>query len=401
MNILLLTPLYKIKGRDSFERNTEAIHYLIKYWNEQQDVQVRVINTYLNPGRNIAFLLKKGELSNYKTDYEYEVDSVPVYMTEVQQIPFQSHLWGFQNKKMLRAVNTVIEKYQFVPDVVIAHFPVRYAPIMENIPCNGPKIAVAHTTDTRICKKKPGFWIPRINKAFDRVYCRSLPINRECRELGLENVADFIIYSGVPYAKEIKQNSCSVMINKKITFLYVGKPIKRKHVDYVINALPCLIGKADFDFLIIGKGTEENSLREQAKMCKIEDRVIFLGSMSRDKVYEYMGKANIFIMPSTQETLGLVYLEAMMHGCITVGTENEGIDGIIKDGENGFLVKQFDQESVTNTINRIVTMSEANISVISQNAVKTALYYNEKDMSLRYLDEVKRVAKETREREFK
>ena len=81
MNILILTPLYKIVGRESLERNTEVIHHFAKYWVKEPDVKVRVVNTYLNPGRNMTFLLKKGELKNYLTPYDYETDGVKVHLT--------------------------------------------------------------------------------------------------------------------------------------------------------------------------------------------------------------------------------------------------------------------------------------------------------------------------------
>ena len=43
-------------------------------------------------------------------------------------------------------------------------------------------------------------------------------------------------------------------------------------------------------------------------------------------------------MPSINEGFGIVYLEAMKAGCITIGTKGEGIDGFIENGKNGFLV---------------------------------------------------------------
>ena len=42
-------------------------------------------------------------------------------------------------------------------------------------------------------------------------------------------------------------------------------------------------------------------------------------------------------MISQGEAFGLVYLEAMARGCITIASRGEGFDGIIKDGINGFL----------------------------------------------------------------
>lgn len=391
MNILLLTPLYKIEGRKTLERNTEAIHYLIKYWNELPNVNIRVVNTYLNPGRNMAFLFKKGEISNYINDYEYEVDGIPVYLTEVQQIPFQSHFWKFQNKKMLNAINKVVEKYNYQPDLIIAHFPVRYALLMNEIKCSCPKIAVAHTTDTRISRQNSKFWVRTISEGFDRVYCRSRSIQRQCVELGYKNVSEFIISSGVPNSEVVPTRQLTALKARKIELLYVGKLIKRKHAEYVVEALNKLKDELDFNFNIVGEGPMSSTLRQMTEKYGVSDRIHFIGSVSRIVVYSYMQNADIFIMPSIEETLGLVYLEAMMHGCITVGTENEGIDGVIVDGKNGFLVKPNSEESVLMVLKRIVQLNDQQINSVSTRGIETAKYYNEKDMSLRYLEEMKKV----------
>ena len=147
----------------------------------------------------------------------------------------------------------------------------------------------------------------------------------------------------------------------------------------------------NFNFNIVGVGPEDAALKQLTEKYGLTDRIHFAGSVARDKVYSYMSKADIFIMPSIEETLGLVYLEAMMHGCLTVGTENEGIDGIIEDGKNGFLVKPQSEESVLSVLEKILKLNDQEVADISAKAVETAKYYNEKDMSLRYLDEVKRI----------
>lgn len=57
-------------------------------------------------------------------------------------------------------------------------------------------------------------------------------------------------------------------------------------------------------------------------------------------------------MPSYPEGFGIVYLEAMASGCVTIGTKGEGIDGFIRDGENGFLVPPDDVDAIVQTIDR-------------------------------------------------
>lgn len=64
----------------------------------------------------------------------------------------------------------------------------------------------------------------------------------------------------------------------------------------------------------------------------------FKGEISNDEVLELMNKSYILLLPSVAEGFGIVYIEAMKAGTIPIATKGEGIDGFIRNGENGFLV---------------------------------------------------------------
>ena len=95
-------------------------------------------------------------------------------------------------------------------------------------------------------------------------------------------------------------------------------------------------------------------------------------------------------MISKGEAYGLVYLEAMSRGCITIGSINEGIDGVIVDGFNGFLAKAGDSKSLSNTISKISQLSNTEIRTIQQNAINTSRKYTDETTSLDYLNKLKK-----------
>lgn len=91
-------------------------------------------------------------------------------------------------------------------------------------------------------------------------------------------------------------------------------------------------------------------------------------------------------MISRNETFGLVYLEEMARGCITIASRDEGFDGIIEDGKNGFLCKAGDVKELTTIMSKIKAMSPAERRRISENAMATAKELTDEKVAKRYLE---------------
>ena len=116
--------------------------------------------------------------------------------------------------------------------------------------------------------------------------------------------------------------------------------------------------------------------------------MIFHGQVSRDKVYELMRKTTYFIMVSDNETFGMVYIEAMLAGCITIASINGGVDGVIIDGENGFLSLQGNAEELAKKIRRINNLNTSNRIEIRKKAINTAIAFSDTSVSQKYINDV-------------
>ncbi len=152
------------------------------------------------------------------------------------------------------------------------------------------------------------------------------------------------------------------LINAAPVFTY-GKPphivtacrlIKRKHVDAVLNALAELPPHLPWKYTLVGDGPERSTLEALVHARGLESRVTFLGRISREETIRIMRGADIFVLVSAQETLGVVYLEALAQGLLTIGSRRTGIDGFIHHEDNGYLCPPGDVCTLTGQLARIL-----------------------------------------------
>ena len=119
----------------------------------------------------------------------------------------------------------------------------------------------------------------------------------------------------------------------------VGTLKARKCMDRTLEAFARLAGEyPDATLTIVGIGEMEAQLRARIAELGLEGRVTLTGGLPHEEVLARMAKSDLFVLPSWGEGYGIVYIEAMAAGCIAVGTQGEGIEDTITDGENGFLV---------------------------------------------------------------
>lgn len=135
---------------------------------------------------------------------------------------------------------------------------------------------------------------------------------------------------------------------KAFSFLQVCNLIAQKRADVTIRAF-AEIQKVypQASLTIVGQGPQREALEALCRELQVTDAVRFTGQIPNRQVMEEMAEAQFFVMPSVREGFGIVYLEAMASGCITIGTQGEGIADLIESGKNGFLVPQDDAQAVS------------------------------------------------------
>ena len=109
------------------------------------------------------------------------------------------------------------------------------------------------------------------------------------------------------------------------------------------------------------------------------DRVRFVGYVPYEKIADLMKSCDLFVMPSYYEALGCVYLEAMAAGMITVGVWNQGIDEIIHNEKNGFLVQEKSAMDLEQVLLKIIGLNHNELKQISHAAIKDMEQYTWKE----------------------
>lgn len=101
---------------------------------------------------------------------------------------------------------------------------------------------------------------------------------------------------------------------------------------------------ADARLILVGDGPEIGSVRFKAEKLGVKDRCIFVGKQAN--IADYLGIADVFLLPSELESFGLAALEAQACEVPVIATRIGGIPEVVIDGETGYLSDVGDVEKM-------------------------------------------------------
>lgn len=362
MKILFVTDLYPVRTGETTTART--LHNFVIEW-IKQGCKVDVIkpNFVFN-----SFLRKK---PFYKTDF-YEFEGVKVFNVNYHS-PFLFDI----EKKLPKTID--IASY----DVIVAHMPsgIIFANKLAQ-KYKKPLICAVHCSDIEVLTQSiyKFYFKSKLEKAYQNasaIACRSFVLQKKFNKI-LHELAEktFVVPSGIDFKEKGKREKEKDY--SQFTILSCANLIKRKNIDKLILAAQDI---ENLKLTVIGDGAEFKKLRTLVKSSSVE----FLGRLPHENVLEEMQKSDVFILPSIRETFGMVYLEAMASGCITVCTKDDGIDGIIRDGENGFLTEPT-VEGIRANVLRIINSD--NLDEISKNSIETIKNYTSEECAIAYLAQI-------------
>lgn len=278
------------------------------------------------------------------------------------------------------------------PDLVLAHSVTwaGYAAFLIREKYGIPYLIVEHrsffvwsTPEARQMVKS--FHVPFFEKAF--LHCQKLVLVSESLRRGIGSLVPEALERSMVIPNMIREEQFPLPSAPRkadpFVFLWAGRLEHVKGLDLLLEAAKSLGEKThgEFRLHLAGRGSLREELQQKAVDLGIEDRVTFLGRLSRKDMLAQMQGANCFVLPSRYEAFGVVLIEAMATGLPVIATRSGGPDSIV-DAESGLLITPGNTEELTLAMEQL--MSNADLYSPGEIRKQTLLRYGDAAVMDRY-----------------
>ena len=260
-------------------------------------------------------------------------------------------LVGFLGSEFRSAVGAA---RRFEPDLVHAHwwFPGGLVGSWLNGLRHVPLVTTLHGTDVRLAR---GVSVAR--PLFRHVLARSAAVTtvshwlaREARALVPHTEP---IVAPMPVADELFTPGGTRVAGR---LLFVGRLNKQKGIEHLLRALREMRHQTHLD--IVGSGPDEAELRALAGQLGVGDRVHWHGSLPQPALAEYYRRASALVVPSREEGLGLVAVEALLCETPVIASDSGGVTDIVRHESTGLLVPPGDPAAIAAAVDTLLDRSD-------------------------------------------
>jgi len=134
-----------------------------------------------------------------------------------------------------------------------------------------------------------------------------------------------------PYQIPVNENTRIILTLSKLS--------QWKRHDRVIGAMPEILKSVPDAFLVIAhRGPLRQQLEAYARRLGVADRVVFTGPVPHEEVDRFLNTCDVYVNCNDWSNLSNTVLEALECGRPVVSIDDGSLDGIVTNGENGFLV---------------------------------------------------------------
>ena len=150
--------------------------------------------------------------------------------------------------------------------------------------------------------------------------------------------------------------------NCNINIITIARLVEEKGLFYGIKAVEQIINKYNnyynIKYNIIGYGKLYKPLMDYIYSINMQKNIILFGGKNSDEIIKYLENSDIFLLPSINESFGVVLLEAQAIGLPIVATNVGGIKYAIIKNKSGFLVPEKDVDALAEKMEYLINHPE-------------------------------------------
>ena len=172
--------------------------------------------------------------------------------------------------------------------------------------------------------------------------------------------------------KEIAEVLATLKTKRSNRVIFVGSLRTVKDPLSALVAFRLAHSKAStLELVVVGNGTLLPLLERYAAESGLTGSISFLGNIGHRQTLEEIAGAGVLLSTSISEGLSTVVLEAISLGTPVVATSSGGVNDLVIDGDNGFLIRSRSPEEIANALLKVV-MNDGLFHRLSRRAMVSA-----------------------------
>ncbi len=303
---------------------------------------------------------------------EYSMDGVSITSLPYWNVPlrFSVRFVAYSlHSTLMKYINIIKHEYPF--DLIHAHrvFPNGYVAMLLSQKLGIPVVVTAHGSDIHTHPGRNSEIAKYTKKTIenaDQIVAVSTSLARQMNEMAQPQEYIKVIYTGINGNDFKPREEDKVFLRKKldlpengIGICTVCRLVKEKGLVELLKAFEDISSRHSNVWLtIVGDGPARNMLEKWVQKRDIKKKVIFVGPHPHKEVADWMNATDIFTLPSYNEGLGNVFLEAMACAKPVVATRVGAIPEVVVDEITGFLIPSRQVSPIVDALDRLIQNDE-------------------------------------------
>src|SRR4051812_215883 len=290
-------------------------------------------------------------------------------------------LLGFLGSEFRCAVKA---RRAFEPDVIHAHwwFPNGLVGTWTARMSDKPLVTTLHGTDVRLARtvafSRPGF--RHVLQHSAAVTAVSQFLADEAQKVVSTSAPQV---APMPVATQLFSPSSNGG-RKDDRLLFVGRLNAQKGIEMLLRALAVTTRGVKLD--VVGEGPDEERLKALAGELEIDGRVRWVGALPQQQLTEYYRAATALVVPSVNEGLGLVAVEAQLCETPVIAFDSGGLSAVVSNQRTGILVEDISESSLAAAIDSLLASPDRGAALGAAGRLHALATFAPESVARRYAD---------------